>query len=28
VFNRAATQTRMGNTFGNSVLPQRPAVAP
>lgn len=27
VFNRAATQTRMGNTFGNSVLPQRPAVA-
>lgn len=28
VFNRAATQTRMGNTFGTSVLPQRPAVAP
>lgn len=25
VFNRAATQTRMGNTFGHSVLPQRPA---
>lgn len=28
VFNRAATQTRMGNTFGTSALPQRPGVAP
>jgi hypothetical protein len=24
VFNRAATSNRMGNTFGNSVYPQRP----
>jgi hypothetical protein len=28
VFNRAATQTRMGNTFGTSVLPQRPTAPP
>lgn len=29
LFNRAATGHRMGNTFGNSVYPQRPpAVAP
>lgn len=27
VFNRAATGHRMGNTFGNSVYPQRPPVA-
>lgn len=26
VFNRAATGHRMGNTFGNSVYPQRPPV--
>ncbi|MGJ7524790.1 hypothetical protein [Variovorax sp. GB1P17] len=29
LFNRAATEHRMGNTFGTSVYPQRPpAVAP
>ncbi|WP_208509215.1 hypothetical protein [Variovorax paradoxus] len=29
LFNRAATSTRMGNTFGTSVYPQRPpTVAP
>ncbi|MGO4328272.1 hypothetical protein AB4Z48_27960 [Cupriavidus sp. 2TAF22] len=25
LYNRAATEHRMGNTFGSSVLPQRPA---
>lgn len=28
LFNRAATDTRMGNTFGTSVYPQRPAARP
>ena len=28
LFNRAATSNRMGNTFGTSVYPQRPAPAP
>lgn len=28
LFNREATSQRMGNTFGKSVLPQRPATPP
>ena len=27
-FNQAATQERLGNAFGNSVVPQRPAPQP